>query len=451
MAIQLPNVLSHFGHLGPRTRKIARYVGFVLVGLVTFVFAFQLTFPFQRVKDKVIDLLSDKYDVTIGDVEGGLIPGRMYFKAVSLRTRATSSDDISTTFYIEKLEVDIGLFALLRGTAAVKIDAKIGSGHIKGTIALSKDGTAVDLVGEDLPSASLPMREALGLPMSGKVRFSFNLDLPNDKNKAGKVVPNWPRAEGSAELACPSGCTFGDGKTKLKPKLKIRAQQAFAEGGIDFGKVNVDSLLATAEIKSGKLDVTKLDVKSTDGDVKVEVDVALNQDIGSSMVTGCLRFKGSDNLLKREPKTHAALSTTGAPVGPDGLFHIKLDGPLREVRRVGVVCTAGAGGSDTGGNTPRPNLTITPESPTGRPGMLSPPPNVPSSIPPPTPPPMPVTEPPSSPAMQMPSDAGSNAIRTVPTGAEGETPQPGQQPQPPTTGSAMGPIGGSGTGTAAPQ
>ena len=37
-----------------------------------------------------------------------------------------------------------------------------------------------------------PVREALGLPMSGKVRFVFDLDLPNEKSKAGKTGKDHP-------------------------------------------------------------------------------------------------------------------------------------------------------------------------------------------------------------------------------------------------------------------
>ena len=434
MAVRIP-------HLGPRARKVARYAGFALVGLVTFVFAFQLTFPFARVKDKVIDLLSDKYDVTIGDVERGIWPGRMYFKAVSLRTRPAAADETATTFYMEQLEVNLGLFALLRGTASVKIDAKVGPGHIKGTIALSNSATQIDLVGSDLPSASLPMREALGLPMSGKVRFAFVLDLPNDKAKTGKVGPNWPKAEGSLELACPSGCTIGDGKTKLKPAIKNQRNAAFAEGGIDFGKVNIDTLLARVEIKNGKLSITKFDVKSPDGELHVDFDMTLNQDIQSSLVTGCLRFKGSDALLKREPKTHAAISTTGAPLGPDNLFHIKLDGPVRELRRIGMACGSAANTSmdnPAAGSNPRPNLTITPESqtaPTTRP--IIPPPQV---NPPPVTPPSQMI----SPMVQGLLDAGVGDALAVPLpGPNGEIQVPGQPVPPGPNGSAAAPGAGS--------
>jgi type II secretion system protein N len=417
MAARLPN-------LGPRTRKVLRYLGFVALGLVTFVFAFQMTFPFDRVKDRVTELLSEKYEVTIGGVERGFWPGRMYWKAVSLRTRPAKADEVATTFYVEQLEVNLGLFALLHGTAAVKLDAKIGPGHIKGTIALAKSGTSIELTGDDLPSASLPMREVLGLPMSGKVRFVFNLELPNEKAKSGKVGPSWVKAEGNAELACPSSCVVGDGKTKLKFNLKNQrnqASQAFAEGGIDFGKVNIDSLLADVELKDGKLDVTKFEAKSGDGELHVDFGMALNQDLNLSTVTGCLRFNGSAALLKREPKTHTAISATGAPLGPDNLFHIKLDGTLKDMRRLGVICGSSASKNmdSFGGTTARPNLTVTPETPAKPPAVIPPPP---TPIPPPA---------------AAPEDAGVDA-HVPPTGPTG----PNGEPLPP-PGAPGAPMGGS--------
>jgi type II secretion system protein N len=410
MAFTLPN-------LGPRARKAVRYLGFAILGLVTFVFAFQAVFPFNRVKDRVIDALSEKYDVTIGSVDRGFLPGRVYFKAVTLRTRPAKADDVATTFYIERLEVNLGILALLRGTVAVSLDAKIGPGHIAGSIALSKDNTSIDVVGYDLPSVSLPMREVIGLPMSGKLRFSVALELPSEKAKSGKVSPNWTKAVGAIELACPSSCVIGDGKSKLKTKLKNARSQAMAEGGIEFGKVNIDSLLARVEIKKGKMEITKFDAKTGDGELHVDLDVALNQDLNQSLVTGCLRFRGSDALMKREPKTHSAISLTGAQLGPDNLFHIKLDGPVREIRKLGQTCGEAVNTSmdNPGGPPARPNLTVTPETP--------PPPVVPAGIPPPAtadvlpPPPAPVP---------VAEDAGVSGA----PGAPGTPPQVSPQGEP---------------------
>lgn len=392
MALSLPF------HLGPRMRRVLRYVGFVVLALVTFVFALQLTFPYGRVKDKIVEALSAKYEVTIGGVERGIVPGRMFFKAVTLRSRPDSADEVATTFYIEKLEVDLGLLALIRGVASVDIDAKIGAGHISGNISLSKTRTSIDLEGDNLPSASLPMREGIGLPMSGKVSFSVELELPSEKSKTGKVAPNWQKATGAMAIDCATGCTFGDGKAKIRPKLTNARQQAFAADGIEFGKLNVDKLSARVTIKDGLLTVTRFEVESPDIEVHVDLELALAPSINESTVAGCLRFKGSQALLKREPKTHAALSTTGADLREDGLFHIKLEGDFKKMKRRNAQC-----GPTPNGNmddpSARPNLTVQPADDTL---------TKPATTPPPPPPPT-IASPPPADAAEAPANGASGS------------------------------------------
>ena len=416
-------------HLGPRTRKILRIVGFVVLFLVTFVFALQWTFPFHRVRDKAVEVLSAKYEVQISDVERGLIPGRAYFKAVTLRTRPEKADEIPTTFYIERLQVDVGLLALIGGKASADIDAKIATGHITGTITLSKGNTSIHLDGENLPSASLPMKEAIGLPMSGKVNFSFDLELPNTKLKTGKTGPNWTKAVGGARFECPSGCTFGDGKTKLKPKLKNTRNQAFAEGGIEFGKLNVQSLVAVVDIRKGHLKVTKLDTKSEDGQLFVDFDMTLAQNISESDVTGCLRFNGSEALRKRDARTHAAISTTGAPLGPDGLYHITLDGTVKNMKRLGKVCGPDGAAGQTDDKPSRPTITVQPDAP------LSPEP-APTAAEPAAPPPPPadaaVTVPVPGPGSEHPPGEGSADAPVDPAAPPApNVPAAGEPPPPP--------------------
>src|SRR5262249_21277179 len=144
---------------------------------------------------------------------------------------------------------DVGILSLLRLNGSADIDAKIGAGHLKGNITLlkfGKNGFKVDLDGSDLPGASLPFRMGLGLPVTGKIDMSVALELPMTKNKMGRTLLDWTKAEGEFELSCPSGCTIGDGHTKLKPLLKNRSQQVMVQEGIDFGKVNLDSLVAKA-------------------------------------------------------------------------------------------------------------------------------------------------------------------------------------------------------------
>jgi type II secretion system protein N len=368
---------------GPRTRMALRIVGYIMLALIAFVIALQLTFPYDRVKAKIEEALASKYDVKIGSVERGLMPGRMYLKAITLRTRPAATDvdrvnrieekaerdrqmaTLVTTFFINEVEIDVGLLAAITGKASIDIEATIGSGTIEGNVTIGKNGTEVELSGSGLPAQQLPMREAIGLPMSGTIGFAFNLDLPNEKLKNGKFGANWQKAVGNMMFRCPAGCIFGDGKTKLKTKVKKASQQEFVGEGIEFGKVLVQSMLAKVDIKKGKLAVSQFEAKSDDGKLIVEYEMELQQNIDDSQVSGCLRFEGSETLRKREPKTHTALTTTGAQRGPDGLFHIRLDGKFKDMKRLAQSCgpgvskdatTTGSGGS--GGSSSTPSLKV---------------------------------------------------------------------------------------------
>ncbi|HEU0032929.1 MAG TPA: type II secretion system protein GspN [Kofleriaceae bacterium] len=390
-------------HLGPRTQKILKYVGYVVLAIVTFVFAVQATFPYHRVKAKIEEMASSKYDLTIGDIERGIIPGRFYLKNVTLKTRPTPSElekanaiadpkerdkalaQLVTTVYVEKLKVDLDILPALRGVASVNFDATFGKGSINGNVAISKSGTEIHIEGEDVPSQQLPMREVLSnLPMSGKVEFEVDLDLPNGKLKSGKVGPDWTKAVASAEFSCPSGCTIGDGKAKLKLKAKNQRSQAFAGEGTDFGTLKIESLLAQLEMKDGKLDLTKFETKSPDIELHVDYTMTVQQELNDSVVLGCLRFKGTEALKKREPKTYDQVLLTGAARAPDGLDNIRLSGTVKDMKKLPQLCgpgAASAGDIDKPGTSSRPNLTVQPDEPV-RPGSGS------ATVNPP-PPPMP--------------------------------------------------------------
>jgi len=415
MAFKLPSLPG-----GPRTRKILRYVGLTLFSLVVFVFALQATFPYDRVKDKLIDAMSDKYEVTIGGVERGIMPGRVAFTAVTIRTRQTKPEETVTTFFLKRVELDAGLLSLLGGTISMDMNAQIGAGTLTGSVSVGKFGRGdihAHFVGARLPGDALPMRAVLGLPMTGKIEFDVTLGLPMEKAKSGKTAINWQKATGSFGLGCPSGCTFGDGHTKLKPLLKNTRNQVMVGEGIDFGKVTMDSLAARATIKGGKLALNKFETKSNDGELHVDYEMTLEKEFGDSQVTGCLRFKGSDDLLKREPKTFAAITTTGAELRSDGLFHIPLTDRFKDMKRLNQECgpnAASPSDKDGGrGDRGRPNLTIQPEH-TGSAGSAT------AAPPPPSPTPTPMETPPAA----ITHDAGTPTNVPVNPATGGPTPPP---------------------------
>lgn len=373
--------------IGPRTRVVLKVFGFIFLALFTFVFAFQMVFPYNRVQKRLEELASAKVDLQIGSIERSLIPGRFYLKDVHVKTRPSQTDletalaipeakdrekavaALSTEFTIDSLEIDIGFLPFIKNTASVDFIAKIDTGKVKGHVAINKNETEIKISGSEVPSEQLPMREVLSnLPMSGDVDFEFELDLPNEKLKSGKTGPDWTKAVGVAEFSCQSNCTIGDGKAKLKLKAKNARSQAFAGDGTAFGKITVQTLDARIEMKDGKVDITKFETKSNDVELHVDFTMTLAQNIDQSAVGGCIRFKGSEALRKREPKTADAISLTGAARHTDGLDHIKLEGTFKDVRKLAKVCGPGTGGGGTDdvnptGKSTRPTMTVSPDEP----------------------------------------------------------------------------------------
>jgi hypothetical protein len=380
----------------------------------------------------------------------------VYFHGVSLRPRPTKPDETTTPFYIKTLEVDVGLLPLIGRTISVDIDALIGDnkdgfGNLVVHLELEKFGQgdiSATVEGESLPGGHLPMRMALGLPMTGKLDFTVTAKLPFEKkSKMAKPAINWQKASGSLTLTCPSTCTFGDGKTKLKPLLKNTRNQVMVGEGIDFGKVTMDTLVAKATLGKGKLSLDKFDVTSKDGQLKIEYAMTLEKEWGESMVAGCLRFKGSDDLLRREPKTHAAISTTGAEVRGDGLFHIRLTDRFKDMKRLNQECgpnTNTNNGEDFNRQPSRPNLTIQPDTATPPPSIPTPPTAPMPEQPPATPPAAPVAPGAPAPPVGAPPTAGPPAggdmrgergeARTpadLTSGSAAPGSQTGEQPAPP--------------------
>ncbi len=433
---KLPVRLPQFG---PRTRKLLFVLGMVLLAFVSFLFAFQLVFPYDRVADRIEAMAAAKVDLHIGSVARSVIPGRFYLKDVTLKTHPTKEELdhamaiadpkerdkqlalASTTVFVDEIEVDIGLLPLIGGKASIDFVAKLDDGRISGNFGISKSGTSVSIEGSDVPSERLPMREALSnLPMSGIVNFDVSLDLPNEKLKTGKIGPNWTHADATAEFECPSGCVIGDGKAKLKLKAKNSRSQAFAGEGTEFGRVKIQSLLAQAELKDGKFDITKLDVQSSDLELHVDYTMTLAENIDQSAVLGCIRFKPTAALRKREPKTYDQILLTGAARDMStGLDNIKLQGTFKHLRKLAKLCGPNAaGGRDIDSTPSRPNLTVhTPDAPLHAPTPQikptpAPPPPPTTAIPKPTP-----TVPPGDPRLGSASGPGSNGAGAGATGA----------------------------------
>lgn len=346
--------------LSVKQKRLLRWVGYPLLTLVTFLFAIFYTFPYDRVKGKIETALNKKYDATIESVSPTLLPGGVVVEGISLRTRPEDDDEEPRTIFIERVEADVGLFALITGDVVVDLEAEIGGGTLSGEVAYGKAGLEADLHGEGLPLTSVPgLQEAFGLPMSGDLNLDVKLDLPKMK---------WQDADGKIKLAC-VGCTVGDGEAQLKmkqPKARgrrsrwSRRSMMLGSSGLTVPRLELGSTSGELVIDKGTGTIEKLKAESKDGELSLEGEVRFTTPVKRSSFELCLRFNLSESLEKREPKFGSIDDVQAAKFKqPDGSVAIPLRFDGRRLRVDKHRRCKGAAPPSRGQRT-RPTITARP-------------------------------------------------------------------------------------------
>ena len=326
-------------HLTTRQLKILKWVGYPLLALVTFVFTLAYTFPYDRLKDKIIEGLSEKYDVSIMSVESSLMPGTFVIETMVLRTRPATPEEKPVIVLIDEIVVDVGVMSAILWSVDfaninVEVEARVAGGTLGLEIEHEKGTNTISLAAQTkmLPIASLPgVQEAVGLPMTGGLSANIDVTLPRGK---------WSDADGSVKFSC-IGCTVGDGVAKMKMKpppgaknnSRARRRNLFAGDGLTVPKLNLGAVLGEIEIKKGKGDITTFAAKSKDGFLNMEGEIDFKDPFKESLFPGCMKFGFSEELKAREPKfmgIEAGLPPKAKQA--DGSYAIPTKGKLVELR-----------------------------------------------------------------------------------------------------------------------
>ncbi len=341
-------------NIGPRSRKALKIAGYVLAALVTFVYGVHLAFPYDRLAEKAKEALKSKYDVDVKSVERGWLPGDFSLVKVQLITRPTKPNEAPKIIMIDRIDIDVGVLSMLTGEVDVDLDAKLGRGHIAGTVTVAKGRLKANVSSTNLPLSDVPgLSGVIGMPMGGNGNVRLALDLPNN---------DWRKANAKLGIDCPH-CTIGGEGAYFKPRNANAKTAAYVDKGVEVPMMNIDSLSAEWTVQGGKIKTPKFVFTSPHLTVALDFEATVGATIGASTITnGCIRYRGSDALKELSEKFYNALELTGGPVGPDDQRHLKLVGSLGQFRAVAKICGLdaaggdGSGGDVAGGTRARPDL-----------------------------------------------------------------------------------------------
>ena len=363
--------------LTAQQKRLLRWLGYPLLAVLVFAFALAHTFPYERLKGKIIEVLSVKYDVSIADIGPGLWPGNIEISTVMLKTRPDSPEETPVVLVVDEAELGFGIFAALFGGLDLEIEAHLAGGIIEGQIEADDEYLAIDIETENLPLGGFPaIADAVGLPMTGALNANIALKLPRAAGEKGGGGVQWSEADGAIALAC-AGCTVGDGEAKMKMKPKagrggLRARRAsiFADEGLTVPRLDLGTAVAKIDIEDGVGVIDSFTATSKDGFLKITGEIRFAEPVGTSTFPGCMTFKLSDALKARE-KTFSGIEAMMPPKArqPDGSFAIPTKGTLAALRwDVRSECSeGGSSGADESERVGRrPELRELPEPPPER-------------------------------------------------------------------------------------
>ena len=319
--------------IGPRARKVLIVVGYVFAGLFAFIYAFHLTFPYDRLKDKGVEALSSKYDVSVGGVERGWLPGSFSLTRVQLRTRPEKAGEVPKLIFIDRIDVDVALLSVIGGAVDVDVDATMGPGRITGTFTIGKDQLKASVKSRNLPLSDVPgLASIIGMPMGGRGDVTARLDLPRN---------DWSRATARLAIKCP-GCTVGGEGAFFKPRTTTRTS-AFVGEGVPVPLLAITNLEADWSIAAGKITTNKFLFVSPHLAVELEFSATIDKELKNARVeNACLRYRGSAELKELDENFYNALELTGGPLGADEMRHLKLVGTLSKFKALGRECGGAA-------------------------------------------------------------------------------------------------------------
>lgn len=410
-------------NLSPRARFALKIAGFVFLGIITFVYALHLTFPYERVADRMKEALASKYVVTISKVKRSAVPGRFRMEGVTLTSRPSVVGQPVTTMYFKTVEVDVAFLPLIGGRAEIGLDVNTGSGGMTGTVKAAKNSLNVDFRLQRMPLSTIPgIADAVGLPLGGLGDGRITLNLPKN---------DWTKASGKVDLSCTVGCTVGDGVARVYPKAKREADALMVKDGFPVETVTISKFVLGISIAKGVAKKEKFEFASPDGEITLDFDIKLSKKINDSTIAGCIRYKCAGAYLSKSP---AACELGSPAVDADGFRNIKLTGKLGSMRRLGSVCETGGGpdevfSKDEGARTrSRPALDAVPEP-------TNPPPAAEGAMQPPTPPQVDLGRPATAEDINRLNEinmgSGSPPTPGAATGSQPVQPEPMPGPPPP--------------------
>jgi type II secretion system protein N len=314
----------------------AGYVAFFF--FCFFMFAY-LTFPYDRLRDIIIDRFSSAPDasgakttVKIDELSPHWFTG-VQLEGVTV-TRAADATSEPTVIAIDEVTLRVSPLAYLFDNYEVSFGAAAGDGSLDGTYESDVEGKSKHVVAEldALDLGQMGVGSFLGMPLAGVATGTVDVNLPEEiATSAGEI---------DLEIA---GLVLGDGKNKMKiPGMA---------GGLTLDPIDAGTLKMRMSVKEGVAAIETFEAKGKDLTLDGSGSLRLATPFDRSRADLTIGFKIEDAYKNKSEKSKIALELmSGNPVmrsatGSDGMTRLQLSGVVSMLRPRPAAPGSGSGAS----------------------------------------------------------------------------------------------------------
>ncbi len=375
--------------LAKRWIPIIAYSLFFLTAAAYFAY---LTFPYERVRDRLVAEWEKgqkvppggaRQSLSIGSLEPSWFTG-VILKDVNLTSTPQDPNKPSSVLHADEVRVRISVGSLFSANKDITLSAKALGGTIDGSIVHKKaanptppkpsdkdKGEKLDrVIHFDLDSISLnevaPLRDAIGAGISGTLKGTVDLTLGESRiDKANGTItleltdfglPGEVDAE--AQEACKAPGTPQPCDVK-RVHFKVPALKAFfGKDEIALPSIGIGNMPIQITVKNGVARLEKMSAGGKDLEVSLDGLITLREVTAESDVNVGLRFKFNDSYKKKNAAAEGALFALDnepklkAGKRADGFYNLRISGLL------GASLQVNAAPLGPGGAAPRPLMPM---------------------------------------------------------------------------------------------
>jgi type II secretion system protein N len=287
------------------------YPVFYLVCLVVFA---SLTFPYDALRARIVATYNAAQrdgnglrELQIESMSGYFLTGvRMH--GITLTSASSEVGATPSKLSIDDATARYAVLPAIFGGSRIDFGVHSFGGDASGSFSAHGDDRSLDATIASMELGQIGSLSALlGAPVDGKLDGTVRLKMPD--GKVGK-------ASGQVALEA-KGFAVGDGKAKVM-------------GALAMPRVDVGTLVLSADAKDGSLRVTKFSAAGKDVDVAGDGRVQLRDDPGDSTMDLNIRFRINDAYRAKNDVTKSLFGAPGT-VG-QGLFELA-DARVKQSKR----------------------------------------------------------------------------------------------------------------------